>query len=57
MEKEVKDFRTLAAWSKAYELALATYKISRTFPKEETYSLSSQLQRAAVSVPANIAEG
>jgi len=57
MEKEVTGFRTLAAWSKAYELALATYKISRTFPKEEIYSLSSQLQRAAVSVPANIAEG
>jgi four helix bundle protein len=57
MEKEVAGFRTLAAWSKAYELALATYKISRTFPKEEIYSLSSQLQRAAVSVPANIAEG
>jgi four helix bundle protein len=57
MIKEVKGFRTLAAWRKAYELTLVIYKLSRTFPREETYALCSQLQRAAVSVPANIAEG
>ena len=57
MEKNAKGFRTLSAWNKAYELTLIIYKISKTFPKEETYALTSQLQRAAVSVPANIAEG
>jgi len=57
MVNEVKGFRTLAAWRKAYDLTLVIYRLSRTFPREETYALSSQLQRAAVSVPANIAEG
>lgn len=57
MEKEVRGFRTLKAWQKAYELTLETYRLSKNFPKEETYALTSQLQRAAVSVPANIAEG
>lgn len=57
MVNTVKGFRTLAAWQKAYELALTLYKLSRTFPKEETYALTSQMQRAAASIPANIAEG
>jgi len=57
MEKEVKGFRTLNAWKKAYELALEIYRLSKKFPKQEVYALTSQLQRAAVSVPANIAEG
>lgn len=57
IENEVKGFRTLNAWKKAYELPLEIYRLSRKFPKEETYALASQLQRAAVSVPANIAEG
>jgi four helix bundle protein len=57
MEKSDKGFRTLAVRRKAYELALAVYKIPRRFPREETYGLSSQFQRAAVSIPANIAEG
>ena len=56
-EKDSKGFRTLHAWQAAYELTLAIYKMTKMFPKEETYALSSQLQRAAVSVPANIAEG
>lgn len=57
MEKASKGFRSLSAWNMAYELALIIYKLTRNFPKEETYALTSQLQRAAVSVPANIAEG
>ncbi len=57
MEREVKGFRTLNAWKKAYELTLVVYQLSKKFPREELYGLSSQLQRAAVSVPANIAEG
>lgn len=56
-EKEVRGFRTLKAWQKSYELSLEIYKLTKRFPKEELYGLTSQLQRAAVSVPANIAEG
>ena len=54
---EAKGFRTLIAWQKAYELTLSVYKLTKEFPKSEIYGLTSQLQRAAVSVPANIAEG
>jgi four helix bundle protein len=45
------------AWQKAMDLVVETYKVSRDFPKEELYGLTSQMRRAAVSVPANIAEG
>jgi four helix bundle protein len=47
----------LVVWKKAMDLVVAVYKITETFPKAETYGLASQLQRAAVSVPSNIAEG
>jgi four helix bundle protein len=57
MEKQVKGFRTLNAWKKSYELTLEIYRLSRKFPKEEIYALTSQLRRAVVSVPANVAEG
>jgi four helix bundle protein len=50
-------FRDLIVWQKAHEYALATYTFTGTFPKAETYGLSSQMRRAAVSIPANIAEG
>ena len=50
-------FRDLIVWQKAHEYTLATYAFTATFPKTETYSLSSQMRRAAVSIPANIAEG
>lgn len=56
-KKEIKGFRTLHAWQIAYELALDIYKITKKFSQQELYALTSQLQRAAVSVPANIAEG
>lgn len=53
----MRDYKNIVAWQKADDLALAVYEASRSFPKEEVYSLTSQLRRAAYSVPANIAEG
>ena len=53
----MKDFRNLTVWRKSHRLALAVYESSRKFPQEERYGLTSQLRRAAVSIPTNIAEG
>jgi len=53
----MKDFRSLKVWEKAHALTLAIYKSTAQFPKQELYSLTNQVQRAAVSIPANIAEG
>jgi len=50
-------FQDLLVWRKAHQLVLAVYSFTKTFPKEETYGLALQMRRAAVSVPANIAEG
>jgi four helix bundle protein len=50
-------FRDLIAWRKAKDLALDVYGCTREFPKSEIYGLASQMRRAAVSVPSNIAEG
>src|SRR5205809_7957974 len=50
-------FQDLVVWRKAHELVLATYALTAAFPKQETYGLSLQMRRAAVSIPANIAEG
>ena len=47
----------MIAWQKGIELVAAIYRVTQTFPKEEIYGLTSQLRRAAVSVPSNIAEG
>jgi four helix bundle protein len=52
-----KSYRDLVAWQKAMDLVTAIYQITASFPKEELYGLTSQLRRAAVSVPSNIAEG
>ena len=49
--------KELVVWQKAMDLVVVVYKITRTFPKTEIYGLASQMQRAAVSVPSNIAEG
>jgi len=54
---KVKNYRELIVWQKAMDLVIEVYTISRTFPREEVYVLTSQLRRAAVSVPSNIAEG
>lgn len=53
----MRNYRDLQVWPKAYALALELYKISRTFPKDELYGLTSQLRRAAISIGANLAEG
>ncbi len=50
-------FRDLLVWRKAHEFVLAVYAFTAVFPKQETYSLALQMRRAAVSIPANIAEG
>jgi four helix bundle protein len=50
-------FRELRVWQAGMDLVVGVYELTRTLPKSEVYGLSSQLQRAAVSVPANIAEG
>jgi four helix bundle protein len=55
--QQVYSYRDLAVWQKAVEIAVECYRVTQAFPKHETYGLSAQLQRAAVSVPANIAEG
>ena len=53
----VRSHRDLIAWQKSMDLVLRVYQSTQTFPKVETYGLVSQLRRAAVSVPSNIAEG
>jgi len=50
-------YQDLIAWQKAKQLATAIYRVTESFPKTEVYGLTSQLRRAAVSVPSNIAEG
>jgi len=53
----MKSYKDLIAYKKGYQLALDIYRITQKFPKEELYGLSSQMRRAAVSIPSNIAEG
>ena len=53
----LQSYRDLLVWQKALELAVKTYDFSSQFPKSEIYGLTSQLRRASVSVPSNIAEG
>ena len=57
LPNKIKDFTDLETWRKAHELALIIYKATQNFPKSETFALSSQIQRAAVSITSNIAEG
>lgn len=52
-----RNYRKIRAWEIGDELALLTYHMTKKFPKEEIWGLTSQMRRAAVSVPANIAEG
>jgi len=52
-----KSFEELIVWQKAHQLVLSIYKFTDNFPKSEIYGLTLQLRRAAVSIPANIAEG
>jgi len=52
-----RSFRDLLVWRKAHEFVLAVYAFTAAFPRQETYGLALQMRRAAVSIPANIAEG
>jgi four helix bundle protein len=53
----MQDFRKLMVWQKSHALVLEVYRISRDFPSEERFGLTSQMRRCAVSIPSNIAEG
>ncbi len=53
----MKSYKDMDIWKRGVEIAEMTYSLTRTFPTEERFGLSSQMQRAAVSIPSNIAEG
>ncbi len=55
--KKIVEFCDLDAWKKAHNFSVEIYRLSKGFPKEETYGITSQLRRASVSISANIAEG
>ncbi len=52
----MRDYRKLKVWEKAHQLALAVYRATRAFPRDELYGLTSQARRSCVSIPSNIAE-
>jgi four helix bundle protein len=54
---KIDSYRDLSVWRKSVGLVTDIYKVTQAFPKEEVYSLTTQIRRAAVSVPSNIAEG
>ena len=54
---KIRNFRDLDVWKKGIEIARDVYETTRTFPREELYGLTSQMRRASVSVPSNVAEG
>ena len=51
------NYKELKVWQKSMELVEIVYKLTSTFPKEEKYGLTSQIQRSSISIPSNIAEG
>ena len=55
--KKVESFKDLFVWQKGIELVNDIYKLTKQFPEDEVYGLTSQIRRAAISIPANIAEG
>jgi len=57
MSATARNYMDLIAWQKAMNLAESVYRVSKTFPRDERYGLTSQMRRAAISVPSNIAEG
>lgn len=57
MGEMARSFKDLIVWQKSHELVLEIYKLTNNFPKTEIYCLTSQIRRAAISIPANIAEG
>ncbi len=57
MTTAIKSYRDLIVWQRAIDLAVAIYKVTESFPREEQFGLTSQMRRAAVSIASNIAEG
>ena len=57
MAQAISSFQDLQVWQKAMEVVPAAYRLAKRLPREETFALGSQIRRAAVSIPANIAEG
>ena len=57
MAQAAKTFKDLVVWQKAHQFVLAVYKLTARFPKIEIYCLTTQMRRAAISIPSNIAEG
>jgi four helix bundle protein len=57
MNQSTQSYKDLIVWQKSIELAKAIYKLTQSFPAEEKFGLVSQMRRAAVSIPSNIAEG
>lgn len=55
--KKINSFTQLKVWKEAHRLTISTYKLTRSFPKEEQFGLTNQIRRCAVSIPSNIAEG
>ena len=53
----IQSFRDLRVWQKGMDLAVAVYRVTEAFPKSETFGLTSQIRRASVSIPSNVAEG
>jgi four helix bundle protein len=53
----LRNYKELNVWQKAYQFCLEVYRVTQKFPQEERYGITSQIRRAAVSVPSNIAEG
>ncbi len=56
-DTRIRSYRDLRVWQKAMALVVESYRVAKLLPKSETYGLIGQIQRAAVSIPANIAEG
>ena len=54
---KAKKFEDLVVWQKAHQLVIKIYKLTKNYPKNEMFGLTSQLRRSAISVPANLAEG
>ncbi|TPL00553.1 MULTISPECIES: four helix bundle protein [unclassified Mesorhizobium] len=57
MTGKINSYKDLIVWQQAMDLAVATYSLTKAWPKEELYGLTSQIRRSATSIPANIAEG
>lgn len=57
MLRPARNFQDLIVWQKSHQFVLSVYRLSQSFPRQEMYGLTSQFRRAAISVPANIAEG